>query len=141
MKVSIEHQEKKVGLLSKRKLHGVQVHVEFSQHELSIIEERGLKYDIVLERGHSADVSDAKATAKENRGMAKKLLVAAVSGADANGTNLTINKLAKGPDLFFLPTPLEAKAYEDELKGRLVQLKDYIVGNEGIEEKTSAFEL
>ena len=141
MKVSINHQEKTTGMLRKTTFHGVEVSVQFSEEERSVIEKRDLKYDIVLERGHSADVSDTKAEAKENRGLGRKLLTAAVSGKDANWTDLTINKLMAGPDLFFLKTPLEAKEYEDALKGRLVQLKDYIVGNEGVQEKSTSFEL
>lgn len=141
MKVSIEHKEKTTGMLRRTTLHGVEVSIKFSDEELAVIETRDLKYDVVLERGYSADVTDAKAIKQENRGMGRRLLNAAVNGADANTTHLTINKLMKGPDLFYLTTPLEAKAYEDELKEGLVQLKGYIVGNEGIEEKASTFEL
>lgn len=141
MKVSIEHTEKTTGVLRKTTLHGVQVHVQFSEEEKAVIEGRDLWYDVVLERGYSADVSDSKAIKQENRGLGRALLNAAVNGRDANSTNLTINKLVKGPDLFFLETPLEAKAYEDQLKNGLVTLKDYIVGNERVEEKSSSFEL
>lgn len=141
MKVSIDHIEKTQGLLRKTTFHGVQVHVVFSEEERAVIEERDLKYDIVVERGHSADVSESKAQAHDNRGLGRKLLTAAVSGADANVTDLTINKLMKGPDLYFLRTPLEAKEYEDILKNQLVKLKDYIIGNEGVEEKSTTFEL
>lgn len=141
MRVSIDHLEKTTGLLRKSTLHGVQVQVTFSEEERSVIEQRDLKYDVVLERGYSADISEGKAIAQENRGLGRKLLTAAVSGADANTTHLTINKLMKGPDLFFLETPLEAKVYEDQLKAGLVQLKNYIVGNEGVEEKSTSFEL
>lgn len=141
VKVSIEHKEKNIGMFGRTTLHGVEVHVQFNEEERSVIEGRKLHYDIVLERGYSADISDGKAMKQENRGLGRKLLNAAVNGADANTTNLTINKLMKGVDLFFLKTPLEAKTYEVELKERLLQLKGYIVGNEGVEDKTSAFEL
>ena len=141
MKVSINHREKTIGMLRKTTLHGVEVAVTFSEEERSVIESRDLKYDVVLERGHSADVSDAKAEAKESRGLGRRLLTAAVSGKDANWTALTINKLVAGPDLFFLTTPLEAKTYEAELKDRLVQLKDYITGNTAVEETSTSFEL
>lgn len=141
MKVSIEHKEKIVGTLRRKTLHGVQVQIHFSEEERAVIEQRDLKYDIVLERGHSADVSHMKAAKKENRGLARALMTAAVSGKDANWTDLTINKLMKGPDLFFLTTPLEAKEYEELLKGKLVQLKEYIVGNETVEEASTTFEL
>ena len=141
MKVSIDHTEKTNGILRKTTLYGVQVHVHFSEEERSIIEQRDLRYDTVLERGYSADVSDTKAEKIESRGLGRRLLTAAVSGVDANTTNLTINKLMKGPDLYFVTTPLEAKEYEAELKNRLVQLKDYIVSNESVSETSSSFEL
>lgn len=141
MKVNIEHKEKTTGVLRRTTLHGVEVRIGFSEEELGVIEARDLKYDVVLERGHSADVSDTKAMKQENRGLGRALLNAAVNGKDANTTHLTINKMMKGPDLYFLSTPLEAKEYEAALKEKLVQLKGYIVENEGVEEKTSSFEL
>ena len=52
MKVSIEHTEKTNGVLRRTTLHGIQVHVQFSEEERSIIERRDLKYDTVLERGY-----------------------------------------------------------------------------------------
>jgi len=141
VKVSIQHVEKASGLLNRVTLHGVEVHVTFSEEERSIIEHRNLKYDVVMERGHSADLSAKKIHARENRRLARRLITAAVSGADANTPHLTINKLMKGPDLFFLATPLDAKTYEEELRGRLVQLKDYITGNAEITDRSSSFEL
>ena len=141
MKVSIDHTEKTTGVLRKTTLHGVQIHVQFSEEEQAVIEGRDLRYDVVLERGYSADIPEGKAMKQENRSLGRALLNAAVNGRDANTTNLTINKLMNGPDLYFLATPLEAKEYEDVLKGKLVQLKDYIVGNERVEEKSSSFEL
>lgn len=141
MKVSITHSEKSTGLLMRRSLHGVSVHVTFSEEERSIIEHRNLKYDVVLERGYSADVSEKQARKQEKRGLGRQIVTAAIKGADANSTNLTINKLLRGPDLYFLATPLEAKEYEEELKKRLVQLKSYIDGNAEVSEKSSSFEL
>ena len=141
MKVSIDHKEKSVGMLRRSTLHGIEVHIQFSEEELAVIEARDLKYTTVLERGYSADVSETKAIKQENRGLGRAILNAAVNGKDANTTNLTINKLMRGPDLYYVTTPLEAKAYEDQLKEQLVVLKGYIVGNEQVEEKSSSFEL
>lgn len=141
MKVSITHTEKSTGLLRRRILHCVSIHVTFSEEERSIIEQRNLKYDVVLERGHSADISDKQARKQEKRGLGRRIVTAAIHGADANSTNLTINKLMRGPDLYFFATPLEAKEYEDELKKRLVQLKSYIDGNAEVTDKSSTFEL
>lgn len=141
MKVSIQHKEKTQGLLRRSTLHGIEVHVTFSEEERSIINARGLKYDSVFERGFSADVPPTKAEKQANRSLGRALLNAAVNGKDANTTNLTINKLMQGPDVFYLTTPLEAKEYEAALTDRLVGLKDYIMANEGVEEKSSSFEL
>ena len=141
MKVSIDHKEKSVGMLRRSTLHGIEVHIQFSEEELAVIEARDLKDTTVLERGYSADVSETKAIKQENRGLGRAILNAAVNGKDANTTNLTINKLMRGPDLYYVTTPLEAKAYEDQLKEQLVVLKGYIVGNEQVEEKSSSFEL
>ena len=141
MKVSIEHEEKAVGWFGQSRLHGVKVDIQFSEKERSVIEQRGLRNDVVLERGFSAEISNSKAIATQNRGLLKTILIRIFQGADALTTNLTISKLMSGPDVFFLQTPLEAKAYEDELKSCLVGLKDYILGNEGIDETSSAFEL
>ena len=55
--------------------------------------------------------------------------------------HLTINKLMKGEDTHFFSTPVEAKAYEEELKEQLTLLKAYIVGNAEVERETATFEL
>jgi hypothetical protein len=64
-----------------------------------------------------------------NRGLGRRLLTAAVSGADANDFHLSVNKLMRGEDVYFLGTPMEAKDYEEQLKEGLVKLKNWIVGN------------
>ena len=73
--------------------------------------------------------------------MGKKLLKAAVSGFDSMSTNLTVTKLMKGEDVFFVGRPMEAKEYEAELREGLVRLKGWIEGNAEVEEETATFEL
>jgi hypothetical protein len=141
MKVTINHTQKTAGLIRKTTFHGVSVQIEFNAEELAVIHERRLGGDIILERGYPADMSDGAAEKHANRGLGRRLLTAAVSGADANNFNLTVNKLMKGEDVYFLGTPMEAKEYEESLKNGLVNLKGWIVGNAEVEKSTTSFEL
>lgn len=141
MKVTINHVQKTAGLIRKTTFHGVSVQIAFNAEELAVINERELGGDVILERGYPADMSDMAAEKHANRGLGRRLLTAAVSGADANNFDLTVNKLMKGEDTYFLSTPMEAKAYENEMKDGLVKLKNWIVGNADVEKETSSFEL
>ncbi|MEO9514528.1 MAG: hypothetical protein ABJH45_18805 [Paracoccaceae bacterium] len=141
MKVTINHVQKTTGMIRKTTFHGVSVRIDFNAEELAVINERKLGVDIVLERGYPADMSDMAAEKHANRGLGRKLLTAAVSGADANNFNLTVNKLMKGEDVYFFSTPVEAKEYEEALKNGLVNLKGWIVGNAEVEKETTSFEL
>ena len=141
MKVTINHVQKTTGMIRKTTHHGVSVKVDFSSEELAVIRERKLETDIILDRDYPSDMSDAAVEKHANRGLGKKLLTAAVSGADANNFHLSVAKLMKGEDVYFLSTPMEAKAYEGELKEALVKLKDWIVGNAEVEKETATFEL
>jgi len=141
MKVTISHVQKTTGLIRKTTFHGVAVKVDFSTEELAVIRERRLEGDVVLERGYPADMSDMAIEKHANRGLGRKLLTAAVSGADANNFDLTVNKLIKGEDVYFFGTPVEAKEYENMLKNGLVTLKNWIVGNAEVEQETASFEL
>lgn len=141
MKVTINHVQKTTGMIRKTTHHGVAVRVEFSAQELAVIQERQLERDIVLERGYPSDMSDAAIEKEESRGLGRALLKAAVSGRDALHHHLTVNKLLHGEDVYFLSTPMEAKAYEQELKEKLVMLKNWITGNAEVETATESFEL
>ena len=138
MKVTLSHSEKTTGLIRKTTHFGVTLEVQFDPSELAVIRERKLERTIVVERDYPSDVDAEK---HESRGLARKLATAAVAGIDANHFDLTISKLMKGPDTYYLATPLEAKDYEQRLRDQLPVLKDYIVGNEGIEQKEDSFEL
>ena len=138
MKIDIEHVEKSQGMVFKKTLHGVAINVQFNEEERQIIEQRGLQRQSILDRDAPAEVDAEK---HANRGVAKKLVTAAVSGLDANHFDLTIGKLMKGTDTYFMHTPLQAKEYEDELRERLPLLKNYIMGNAEIEQKSDSFEL
>lgn len=141
MKVTINHVQKTTGMIRKTTFHGVSVKVDFNTEELAIILERHLEPDVVLERGYSADLSQNQIEKQESRGVGKKLLKAAVSGFDSMSTDLTVTKLMKGEDVFYLARVVEAKEYEEQLKDGLVQLKGWIVGNAEVEKETASFEL
>ncbi|WP_338548951.1 hypothetical protein [Roseovarius phycicola] len=141
MKVDIKHVQKTTGLIRKTTHHGVSVNVAFSTEELAIIRERHLEGDIVLERGYSSDLSQSQIEKRENRGIGSALFKACVSGFDSMDTNLTVTKLMKGEDVFFLGRPIEAREYEAQLKEGLVNLKGWIEGNAELETETASFEL
>lgn len=141
MKVTINHVQKKTGLIRKTTHHGVAVRVDFNAEELAVIRERRLQKTVVMERDYPSDMSDSAIEKFEKRGIGRAILTAAVNGTDALHFHLTIGKLMKGEDVYFLSTPLNAKGYEDELKERLVTLKDYIMGNAEVETETASFEL
>jgi hypothetical protein len=141
MKVTINHVQKTSGMIRKTTYHGVAVKVDFNTEELAVIRERKLEHDIIMDRGYPADMSDGQIEKHANKGLGSKLLKAAVSGKDALHFDLSVAKLMKGEDVYFLGTPMEAKAYEEELKEGLVKLKNWIVGNADVEKETTSFEL
>ncbi|WP_281855899.1 hypothetical protein [Litoreibacter halocynthiae] len=141
MKVTINHVQKTSGLIRKTTHHGVAVRVRFDPEELAVIRERQLEKDVILERGYPSDMSDNAIHKHTNKSLGKKLLTAAVSGVDSLHFDLTVTKLLKGEDVYFLGTPMEAKGYEKELKNGLVNLKGWIVGNADVEKETASFEL
>ncbi len=138
MKVDIQHVEKSKGMVFKKKLHGVALTITFSEEEKAIIEQRKIGGDIIVERGVPADVDVDK---HENRGLMKRVATAAVKGADANHFHLTFNKLLRGTDTYFFETPLEAKEYEQVLREKLPEAKEYIMANQAIDQKSDTFEL
>ncbi len=137
MKVTINHTEKTTGMLRRTTHHGVYVKVDFSAEEAAIIQQRSLEKDVVLERDYPSDVDPEK---HESKGLARKLAQAAVAGADTLHYHLNIRKLRDG-DTYFMSSPLEAKTYETVLKEKLVELKGYIMGNQGIEQRSDSFEI
>ena len=138
MKIDINHVEKSTGLIRKKNLHGVTIHVRFSQEEMAIIQERKLKNTLLLERDTPADVNVDK---HANKGMTSKLLKAATQGMDPLSFDLALTKLVNGPDTHWMDTPLDAKAYEQELIDMLPTLKSYVDENAGVDEKSKSFEL
>lgn len=138
MKIDIKHVEKSQGLVFKKKFHGVQLSVSFSEEETKIITERRLQNVILMERSAPADVDGE---AKANQHIALKIATAIVKGKDALHYHLTIGKLMRGPDVYFMDTPLEAKRYDQELRELLPDLKEHIMGNADIAEAKTSFEL
>ena len=138
MRVEIQHVEKSQGLVFKKKFYGVTIRVTFSEEEKQIIDDRKLGRIVILERPAPADVDAEK---HANRGLATKLLTAAVKGIDANHFSLTIGKLVSGPDTYHFDTIVEAKEYEEALRESMHDLKGYITASEGVAQKSDSFEL
>ncbi len=116
-----------MGMIFKKVLHGVELSVMFSEEEKAIIADRKLDRTILRERDAPADVDAEK---HANRGLARKLVTAAVAGRDANNFHLTFGKLLRGADIYFFETPIEAKDYIAELKSEVLPLaKAYLEGN------------
>ncbi|MCA0869281.1 hypothetical protein LCL97_00445 [Seohaeicola saemankumensis] len=121
MRVKIDHSEKKIGLLRRRKFYCVTIEVDFSEEERQIIRERRLKRDVVLERKPSAELA-----VYENDPPEKFWLL--------------ISDLLKGPDTWMANSVLDAKQYADEVENLMPTLKGYIVGNTEIEQKSKTLE-
>lgn len=138
MKINIKHVEKKQGVVFKKILYGLELAIQFNEEEQAIIKERNLESVILMERDIPADVNADK---HENRGMLKKMAIAATSGIDALGFHLTFRKLLNGPDTYFFDTPIDAKNYEVELKQDILPTaKAYLEGNKEVGSEDS-FEL
>lgn len=124
MKVDIKPVEKTLGMIRKTTLHGVELTVIFSEEEKAVIEERGLFRVTLMERDVPADVDPEKVA---NRGLVKKIAIAAVSGTDALTYDLTFMTLLNGTDTYYFFTPLDAKAYIAELKEDILpKTKQYL---------------
>lgn len=138
MKVDILHTEKSTGLIFRKKHHGITVRVDFSEEERAIIKRRKMERDVVMERDYPSDVNAEK---HANRSLGRVVATAVVAGRDANHFHLTIGRLLKGPDTYFVSSPIEAKTYEANLMADLEILKRYITENEGITQTSQSFEL
>ena len=90
-----------------------------------------------MSRGADALTDEDK---HDRKGLGRKLVQAAVSGTDSLIFDLTVRKLRDG-DTYWMTTPIDAKGYEAQLKEDLVTLKNYILGNESIDQKSDSFEL
>ncbi|MEP2085052.1 MULTISPECIES: hypothetical protein [Hyphomicrobiales] len=123
MRVNIEHGETQTGMFRKTTHYTVTVNVQFTEEEKHIIKQRKIGDAIVVERGVPSDRDARKFSGIEHV------------------FNLTIDRLLKGEDAYAFSTPLEAKEYEQLLKDSLLNLKNYIVENEGVENKSTSFEL
>jgi len=144
MKVEIKTVSKKIkdGLFSKREVHGVELTVTFTEHEKGIIAERQLEKNVILDRDIPADMDPAKVAKKAANpiGIATTIAKAAIKGVDSLSYNLTITKLLKGPDIYYVGDVLTNKQYIDEIKEGMKQLKFLIDQSEEEAEDTS-FEL
>jgi hypothetical protein len=138
MKIDIKPVEKTQGLIRKTTFHGVELSVLFSEEEQAIIRQHKLELTSLMDRPIPPDVNADKV---ENRGLVKKLAIAATSGVDSLGYHLTFRKLLRGPDTYFFKTPIDAKEYIAELKEVVLPLaKAYLEGNKEVADSDS-FEL
>ena len=123
MKIDIKHEEIQSGLIFKKTHYAVVLHVIFSEEEKSIIENRGIRRDVVLKRG-----------VPSNRDPSKYQNL-------PDTFDLEIFMLMDGPDQYALATPLEAKEYEAQLVEALPNLKEYIMANADLSGQGQSFEL
>lgn len=123
MKVDINHREETSGWLSKKTYYVVDLTVTFSEEELAIIKQRKLEGDIVIERGIPAN---------QDPGKFKNI---------EDVFNLSIGKLTRGTDSYAFSSPRDAKEYEAEIHDIMPKLKQHIMDNAEIEEKSTSFEL
>lgn len=119
MRVTIAHSQKTTGLIFRTTYHVVETTVEFTDEELDVIQERKLSSIIVMERRPPSDSNERL----------------------RRDYDLKIGNLTRGTDSYALDTPVEAKNYDHELRGRLKVLKDYIDGNAEVVPGSDTFEL
>ena len=124
MKVSVAHGEYSKGVIFKTKFYTVTTTVTFNAEELAVIKQRKLGNDAIMMRNPPVGAKVTQVTGVLSAGK-----ILAGLGKTENGFNLTIGDLVKGPDVYTLETPLEAKHYENELMDNLKKCKDYIMGN------------
>ena len=136
MRATITHGKTTSGLLKKTTYHAVEVTVQFTAEERSIITTNGLQGTIVLERSIPAHLNTTKSVA----GFINNKIVEKTGGHDNGRYNLFIGNLLEGTDSYSLDTPLEAKVYEGSIEDALGQLKRYIDGNTPITETTKTLE-
>ena len=134
MRVELEHVEKTVGFLSRQRLHGVRLTVQFSEEELHIIENRKLQSTIVAERPPSADLRLRESDYTLNRNGDVVL-------CNPEEFFLHIYDLMAGGETYWVETPADAKLYEEILTEQLPRLKEFIAENEGVTEKKKILEL
>lgn len=127
MRVSIEHNEKKAGIIFQKTLIEVVVKVDFSAEEQAVIRSRKLKDYIVIERVWDAKIRDYAAKHPDHYDAIKP-------------PHLWIGDLVKGADKYLCANPMEAKQYEARLTEGLKTLKAFLQGNEGKAESKN-FEL
>ena len=118
MKVDIQHEEAKTGLVFKKPIYKVHCTVIFSEEEKHIIKKEKLTNETILDRPPYPG---------------KK--------ADPAADRLYVNNLLRGKDTFAAETITEAKKYEETLIRCLQGLKAMITKGTEISEKTKSFEL
>jgi hypothetical protein len=127
MRVSIDHKETTKGLIFQKTQHEVHVTVRFSDEERAVIDQRRLRDRIVLKRRAPEHVL------KRFNDEQLEILGDAI--------HLKISDLIKGTDVYKCETPLDAKAYEQEVTEALKDLKKFIELNAEAPAASKTFEL
>jgi|ERR1043166_1252004 hypothetical protein len=127
MRVSIDHKETTKGLIFQKPQHEVHVTVRFSDEERAVIDQRRLRDRIVLKRRAPEHVL------KRFNDEQLEILGDAI--------HLKISDLIKGTDVYKCETPLDAKAYEQEVTEALKDLKKFIELNAEAPAASRTFEL
>jgi len=142
MKIDIKNISKKQGLIRKREYHGVDLTVTFNEQEKAIIKERQLEHHVIMDRSVPADIDPEKVAKKVASpfGIATTIAKAAIKGTDSLTFNLTVSKLLKGTDTYYVGDILTNKNYIEEIKESMKQLKFLIEASEDTAEDSS-FEL
>jgi hypothetical protein len=125
MRVSIEHGQKTTGLFSRTTWYTIKTVVQFTPEEKDVIKRAKLKDSVLLER-----VNERQAKGLSN----------AEFETLKHHYYLRVRDLIAG-DVFEVATPVEAKAYEEELKEALNNLKAHLEANETAPSGRQTFDL
>ncbi len=121
MRVHINHREETRGFIRKTTLYFVNVRADFSEEEKQIIEDQGIGTVIVLERKRSEHLNDIK--------------------VEPEFWYLRIENLMDKGDDYALSSRGEAKQYAAAVEEALPQVKEYIMSNAEIDERSKTIEL
>lgn len=124
MRVTIEHNQRTEGLLFKTTYYGVRCTVVFTEEEKQIIKKNKLGDYIFMQR-----TGGTKKMREHHRDFPGHQDIKVKDLLKADGVGYT------------LETPLDAKAYEQDLREHFKKLKDVIEGNQQVEKQSDTFEL
>ena len=127
MRVTIEHKERKEGLLRRRTIYEVHLTVEFSPEEQAVLNRTDIGELLILKRALPLLVR-GKLDPDDDRKLIRKF-------------DLTPNSLMRGTDRYDFESPGEAKHYDQQLREQLIKLKQLIDANTTAPSGATTFEL